>query len=102
MIYFKACPRCHRGDVHFETDNLKVELSCIQCGWHRDADARVLTPRCPATGRDNDWRVEERVVRRSTVQELRQRGWRDSQIAAAVGASQRTVQRDLSVQAPGA
>lgn len=36
MLNFKSCPRCD-GDVHGTSDWYGEYLTCLQCGWYKDA-----------------------------------------------------------------
>ncbi len=39
MIYFKCCPKCH-GDLTTGRDAYGSFISCLQCGFMRDIDAK--------------------------------------------------------------
>ena len=52
MMWFKACPRCERGDVLFEEEREGCRVKCVQCGFSREVDSRyeasrVLQARSP-------------------------------------------------------
>ena len=46
MIWFKACPRCQRGDLALEVDQHGRYFLCLQCGHTKeveDAHVRMVT-----------------------------------------------------------
>ena len=44
MIYFNACPKCH-GDLTMNQDGYGAFVSCLQCGFMRDIDAKPTSNR---------------------------------------------------------
>ena len=50
MIYFNACPKCH-GDLTMGRDSYGSFVSCLQCGFMRDIDAKPATAKTPVAAR---------------------------------------------------
>ena len=38
MVWLKACPRCHTGDLNLVSDMYGKYLQCLQCGYMQDVD----------------------------------------------------------------
>ncbi len=36
MIWYKSCPKCHRGDLMLERDLVGYYRQCLQCGYMQD------------------------------------------------------------------
>ena len=54
MIYFNACPKCH-GDLTLNQDGYGSYMSCLQCGFMRDIDAKSGTSNPTAV--KSGWRL---------------------------------------------
>lgn len=53
MIWFKACPRCHQGDLVFNDDIYGVYKQCLQCGHIVElVDASTSAPELTARAFD--------------------------------------------------
>lgn len=37
MLYFRSCPRCKTGTIKFESDFFGNYLSCLNCGFQKNA-----------------------------------------------------------------
>ena len=44
MIWFKACPKCRRGDIVLQRDFHGSYLSCMQCGFTKDLGEQASQP----------------------------------------------------------
>ncbi len=40
MVWFKSCPRCHKGDIALDRDLYGWYLQCLQCSYTKD----IATP----------------------------------------------------------
>ena len=49
MIWLKACPRCHLGDLAFSADICGNYVHCLQCGYLVDLETTSVSPEA-ATG----------------------------------------------------
>jgi len=38
MVWLKACPRCHTGDLNLVSDMYGKYLQCLQCGHTQDVN----------------------------------------------------------------
>ena len=59
MIYFKSCPKCH-GDLTTGRDAYGGFISCLQCGFLRDIEAKAgASTVTHATAKPPIWFAEE-------------------------------------------
>ena len=59
MIYFNACPKCH-GDLTMNQDGYGAFVSCLQCGFMRDIDAKPASAKTRAVSRA--WYADEKPL----------------------------------------